>query len=262
MGLSNRSQIRGLLLDMDGVLWRDQQPIGDLPIIFAEINRRELKYTLVTNNATLSIQDYQDKLGHFGVQISRDQILNSAQATAHHLSQIYPGGGPLFIIGEKGMRDELGEFGFYASEDNPLAVVVGLDRNLGYVQLKVAALLIRKGLPFIATNPDRTLPTPEGLIPGAGAILAALQAATDSAPIVIGKPSPTMYHLALERMQLSPSECLVVGDRLETDIAAGQQIGCMTALVLSGVTNPSQAAAWRPAPDKIAQDLSQLLSLI
>jgi 4-nitrophenyl phosphatase len=138
-------------------------------------------------------------------------------------------------------------------------VVVGIDRQLSYEKLCRATLLIRSGVPFIGANPDRTFPTPEGLIPGAGAILAAIETATSVKPLIMGKPSPAMYQLALERLGTSPAETLVVGDRLETDIAGAQVIGCRTALVLSGVTSEADAYAWQPPPDFIARNLASLV---
>ena len=123
------------------------------------------------------------------------------------------------------------------------------------------SVLVTGSSGFIGTNPDKTLPIPGGLAPGAGAIIAAVQAATDCVPVVIGKPDPKMYLLALKRMGLQASEVMAVGDRLETDIAGGQRIGCKAGLVLSGVTTLDQARAWQPRVDCIAEDLSSLLGM-
>ncbi len=253
------NSVRGLILDMDGVLWRDNTPIGDLPVVFAEIQRHGWQVTLATNNATLSAGQYLEKLARFGVWLKSEQIVNSAQATAEYLHQKFPQGGPVFLVGEQGLALELSTQGFFSSDQSPLAVVVGLDRTITYEKLKKAVILIRSGALFIATNPDKTLPTPEGLAPGAGTFIAAVQAATDVAPVIIGKPEPEMYRLALRRMGLQPEQTLVVGDRLETDIAGAQRLGCRTGLVLSGVSTADQAAAWQPAIDCIATDLSSLL---
>ena len=147
------------------------------------------------------------------------------------------------------------------SEDTE-AVVVALDRSLSYEKLRRASLLIRSGASFIATNPDPTFPEPEGLVPGAGSIVALVEKATDMQAMVIGKPAPAMYELALERLNTAPEETLVVGDRLETDIAGAQQLNCQCALVLSGVTPLSKAQAWVPVPNLIARDLQQVLEII
>ncbi len=250
---------QGLIIDMDGVLWRDKQPLGDLPAIFKEIQRLGLTFMLATNNATLSVDQYVAKLNHFGVAINHSQIINSSQATAHYLRRLHPEGGVVFVVGEDGLVQELRLQGFYPGEEHPIAVVVGMDRNLTYQKLKIACLHIRSGVPFIATNTDKTYPTPQGLTPGAGSIVAALETATDISPTVIGKPSPEMYWLAMERMGSKPENTLVVGDRLETDIAGAQEIGCLSALVLSGVTSKEKALDWRPSPDCIAADLTSLI---
>ena len=157
------------------------------------------------------------------------------------------------------MINTLAKYGFYQDTQDVLAVVAGLDRQVTYDKLARATLLIRSGAMFVGTNADRTLPMPEGLLPGAGSILAALETATDVQPVVVGKPEPEMYLFALERLKTSPAETLIVGDRLDTDITGAQKIGCHTALLLSGVANETDARNWQPAPDIIAPDLTGLL---
>jgi 4-nitrophenyl phosphatase len=272
MSPADISTLKALILDMDGVLWRGEQPIGDLPEVFSKIAAMDLRVTLATNNATLSTRQYLNKLTGLGVHLQPEQIVNSSQAAAHYLARRYPRGGAVYVVGEAGLVDTLAEQGFLSVESdgkpNPagerqiLAVVVGLDRELDYHKLTAAARLVRAGATFIGTNPDRTFPAPDGLVPGAGAILAAIEAAADIPPVIVGKPSPEMYTVALQRMGIKPGDALVVGDRLETDIIGGQQLGCPTALVLSGVTTVEAAGRWQPAPDWIAPDLTTLLSLI
>lgn len=261
----NLSNIKALILDMDGVLWRADTPIGDLPAIFARMRERGLKVALATNNATQTVDQYLEKFSGFGVTLQPWQIVSSAHAAAVALSKQFPDGGPVFVVGENGLQRALKESGFrpITDPDNeivPVAVVAGMDRSVTYGKLSRATLHIRAGVPFYGTNPDKTFPTPMGLVPGAGSILAAIEAATSVSPIIVGKPLPDMMHVALEKLGTPPEETLVVGDRLETDIAAGQAAGCKTALVLSGVSNREQAEAWQPAPDVIAQDLAALIS--
>jgi len=260
----NLPNIKALILDMDGVLWRDNAPIGDLPAIFARICERGLKVALATNNATRTVHEHLEKIGGFGVRLQPWQIISSAAAAANVLSNNFPNGGSVFIVGENGIQRALEERGFTPiidpdDETRPVAVVGGIDRAITYQKLRRATLHIRAGIPFYGTNPDKSFPTPEGLIPGAGAILASIEAATDVKPIIIGKPEPAMMYMALEKLGTTPEETLVVGDRLETDIAAGQAAGCKTALVLSGVSTREQAEKWIPAPDFIIDDLSTLL---
>jgi len=253
------TKLKALLLDMDGVLWRDTQPIGDLPAILKKISAKGLKVAFVTNNATRTVEQYQEKFRGFGVEVQAEQIHTSAKAAAQILSEKHPQGGNVYVIGERGLREALEEKGFAHGEQDCLAVVVGLDRELTYEKLKRATWLVRRGVPLIGTNPDRTLPSPEGEVPGAGTILAALEASTGVKPIIIGKPERALLDSALAQLGAEPEETLVVGDRVETDVAAGQKMGCLTALLLSGVTSEKDARAWRPAPDYIEKDLETLI---
>ncbi len=256
---TNRQIIKALLLDMDGVLWRDTEPIGDLAEIFKRINQLGFKTAFVTNNATRSVAQYVDKLDSFGVIVDPDQIINSGLATAIYLNKKYPRGGPVYIIGESGLYKTLSEYGFYHSEKDPLAVIASLDRDLTYHKLKVASDFIYREVPFLGTNPDPSLPTPGGYVPGTGAILAALEAATKIKPMIMGKPSPAMYKIALKKLNVNPTEALAVGDQMPTDIAAGVEAGCKTALVLTGVSDETTASSFDFKPTYIAQSFSQLL---
>jgi len=260
--MNNEIIIKALILDMDGVLWRDTVPIVDLPSLFRKIDERGWSTVFVTNNATRTVMQYVDKLASFGVAAKQDQIINSGLATALYLKGKYPSGGPVFSIGEEGLFRTLAEFGFMQSENEPLAVIGSLDRELTFNKLEIATAFIRSGVPFIGTNPDPSLPTPHGYIPGTGAILAALEAASGRKPLIIGKPSPTMYNMALQSLQVKPENALVVGDRMNTDIAAGIEAGCLTALVLTGVSNESTIKAFEYKPTYVAQNVSQLVDTL
>jgi 4-nitrophenyl phosphatase len=261
--MANLSAVRGLILDMDGVLWKDQEPIGCLPEIFERIHHLGLKVILATNNATKDVQDYLHKLNGFRVILEPWQIINSSMAAVSYLKRKFPKKGPVYVVGMDGLKRTLAEAGFcHQEKGDVLAVVVGMDRTLTYEKLRRATLLIRSGAPFIGTNPDRSFPTPEGLAPGAGAILSAIQTASDVTPIICGKPEPELYQLALDRFELTAENVLAVGDRLETDILGGQNIGCLTAVVLSGVTTPSAVSRWQPAPDIIAENLASVICLL
>lgn len=254
--------VQGLIVDMDGVLWRGDQPIGELRLIFKALRRKDLKFVLATNNATRSIQQFQAKLAGFNVDVSAEEIINSPVATGIYLKKRFPQGGKVFVIGESGLAATLADYGFEHSDQHVLAVVAAMDRSITYAKLARATLLIRSGVPFIGTNPDRTYPIPEGLVPGAGAILAAIETATDCKPTIIGKPSPEMYLAALRRMDIAAEQALVVGDRLETDIAGAQELGCQTALVLSGVSSLDQANQWHPPVDLVVKDLATLVEML
>ncbi len=259
-GMKSNS-VQALILDMDGVLWRGNEPIGDLPKIFERISHIGWKVIFATNNGSRTIDQYIELLASFGVRAEPWQVITSAVAAVDYLCSKLPGGGPVFIIGEQGILEACQQHGYHPSDTGARAVVVGIDRQLTYDKLKIATLMIRAGVPFIGTNPDKTFPTPLGLVPGAGAILAALEAATSVPPVIVGKPEPAMYQIALERLKIQPGQALVVGDRPETDIAGAQLLGCRTALLLSGVTDAGQARRWQPPPDIIAPDLQSLLNL-
>ncbi|WKZ48708.1 MAG: HAD-IIA family hydrolase [Anaerolineales bacterium] len=257
------SNIKALILDMDGVIWRSDAPIGDLPEIFKRIEARGLNYVFATNNGTKTPEQYVTTLEKLGVHVSTQQVITSAQGLAHLLSHTFKRGTKVFMIGEDGMSVALEEKGFeilpVESAEEAQIVAMGIDREINFEKMREATLLVRRGVPFYATNPDKTFPTPRGEIPGAGAWISVITTATNVEPIYAGKPFPFMMELALERLGANKNETLVVGDRLETDIAAGQAVGCPCALVLSGVSTREQAEAWTPKIDFIADDLSSLV---
>jgi 4-nitrophenyl phosphatase len=252
-------EIKAVILDMDGVLWKDSQPIGDLPAIFSRIRSLGLNFILATNNAVRSVEQHQEKLAQFGVFVEDWQVVNSGMAVAFLLSQQFPHGGPVYVVGEPGLVSTLASQGFHQAEENVIAVVAGYDRQITFTKLSKATALVRKGAPFYGTNPDKTFPTPEGLGPGAGAFLAFLEASTGIKPIIAGKPYPTLYNLAIRRLGLPANQILAIGDRLDTDILGAQQVGCRTGLVLSGVTSKHELDQWSPAPDIVSPDLRSML---
>ncbi len=254
--------IKALFVDMDGVLWRDLQPIGNLKAIFAEIHDLGLNIAFITNNATRTKHHYVEILKGFSVTAQESQIYTSAYTTAKTLKARWPEGGSVYIIGDDGLHKALAESGFEPSTEDALAVIVGLDHNIAYEKLAKATLLLHQGVPFYGTNPDRTLPSPRGLLPGAGALIAAIETASDIKAHIIGKPQPEMLLNALNDLELEPQEALMVGDRLETDIAAGQAAGCQTALVLSGASSKNDLEQWPTKPDFIGTDLANILEQI
>ena len=257
------SHIKALILDMDGVLWRSDEPIGDLPAIFARIQSRGLKYVFATNNGTKTPEQYVDKLADLGVNVEPWQVVTSSLAVSHMLLQTYQRGTKIFVIGEDGVYHALKEKGFevvpVTDAQDAQVVVMGIDRAITFDKMREATLLVRSSIPFYATNPDKTFPTPRGEIPGAGAWISVVTTATNVEPIYAGKPYPYMMELSLEILGTKKEETLVVGDRLETDIAAGQAVGCPTALVLSGVATKEQAKKWKPKIDMVANDLTNLI---
>ncbi|MFB0535176.1 MAG: HAD-IIA family hydrolase [Anaerolineae bacterium] len=250
--------IENLIIDMDGVLYRGHEAIPGLREFFALLRARSIGFILATNNSTRTAQQYVDKLAQMGVEVALSEILTSSQATAMYLETLAPPGTKVYVIGEEGLETAVRERGYIISGDGAEFVVVGMDRRLSYEKLKVATLLIRRGARFIGSNPDKTLPTEEGLIPGAGAMLAALEASTGIAPTIVGKPERTIFELALVKLGGSKEDTAIVGDRLETDVLGGYNAGLMTILVLSGAATRQDVDSAPVKPDLVFEDVRHL----
>jgi 4-nitrophenyl phosphatase len=252
------SSIRGVILDMDGVLWRGGQTLPGIADFFAFVQQHDIAFALATNNSTKTVETYVDQLNRVGVPAGPDQVITSAVATAEYISAGYPTGTRVYIVGQDGIRQALIARGYVEDAAQPAIVVVGMDFHITYEKLKLATLGIRAGADFIGTNGDRTFPLPEGLAPGNGSLLAAVEAATDVQPTVIGKPGTAMFEVALERLGTAPEHTLMIGDRLETDILGGQRAGLPTALVLTGITTPEQAEQDAIQADRVFDHLAAL----
>ena len=257
--------LKGLILDMDGVLWKDKESIGDLPLIFSTISRMGLKVAAATNNAALSVDEYIQKFAGFGVELTKEQIVTSATVTISHLLQHFAAGAAVYVVGSKSLIRMVQEAGFHLSNNDSSpsaeAVVVGLDRELTYERIHIASKLVRQGAAFFACNTDATYPMPSDLQPGAGVMVTAIQTASGVAPIVLGKPMPYTYQAALKYLGCLPSEAMGIGDRLSTDIAGAQAAECLTGFVFSGVNSRAEAEAWQPPIHIIAKDLWNLLNV-
>lgn len=263
------TNIRALIIDMDGVLWHGDQPLPELIDFFQTLRDRQLRFILATNNASRTVEQYVNKLAGMGVAVDRNEILTSSMATASYLAEhTDPALTRVFVIGESGARQPLIERGFtltglYEVNDASGAgtkvgadfVVCGMDRDLSWDKLATATLNIRAGAKFIGTNPDTTLPTEHGMTHGNGAILAALQAATGVVPIIIGKPEPPMYQQAIALLGADPAETIAIGDRLETDILGAVRAGIRSLMVLTGVSSEEDIHATDYQPTWVMPDI-------
>jgi 4-nitrophenyl phosphatase len=253
-------EIRALVFDMDGVLWRGKEALPGLNEIFDWMTAERIPYLLATNNSMSTAQMYVERLAGHGVTVPKETIITSGIAVRDYLRLTYPPDVTVGAVGMKALIEVLfDEGGFVRDDHRPQVQVVGTDLHFGYDDIKRACLAIRAGAAFVATNPDTTLPTEEGLVPGCGAMIAALVASTDVQPTVIGKPEKYMFELACTRLGLQPQEVLMVGDRLDTDILGGNRAGSRTVLVLTGVSQREEITTTGIEPTMIATDLVELL---
>jgi 4-nitrophenyl phosphatase len=258
--MAQLGDITHLIVDMDGVLYRGNDPLPRLQEFIAFLRQKPIPFILATNNSTQTPQQYAAKLACMGAQVSPTEILTSGQATARFLARHYPPGTRAHVFGMPSLRQAMEEAGFFLADENVAVVVASMDREITYDKLKRASLLIRGGARFIVTNLDPTLPSAEGLLPGTGSLIAALQAATGIKPLAIGKPEPTMFQLALEMMGARPQNTATLGDRVDTDLEGGRRAGLATIGVLSGSSNREEMEAF--GADWIFADISRLLDAL
>jgi 4-nitrophenyl phosphatase len=257
--LPDLAALRGFIFDMDGVVYRGPVAVPGAPEFIGGLRAAGIPFLFVTNNSTTSPESVALRLAHMGIPAEPDSVLTSSEVTAAVLKQEAPDS-LVFVLGEEGIRVALARYGLATTEDyrQATAVVVGMDRRLTYDRLRDAALAVRLGARFIATNSDRTLPSDVGEIPGAGSLVAALVAATDVKPVVVGKPEPAIFRQALALLGTPAGLTACVGDRPETDIAGGHGAGLRTIAVLTGVGTRAAFDALRPPPDWIFEDLGEL----
>jgi HAD superfamily hydrolase (TIGR01457 family) len=245
------------LFDLDGVLYRGNEPIPGAADAVDRLRRLGKRLAFVTNNSARTPQQVASHLRSFGVAADVGEVETSALATADLLST--RGIRRVFVIGEVGVREALADRGIELLDGEPRvadAVVVGWDRAVDYAKLRTAALLIQRGSAFVATNADASYPAPEGLWPGAGAIVAAIGTTVGASPEVVGKPNPPIFESALRRA--GGGRPLVIGDRLDTDIAGANRLGWGSLLVLSGVTGPGDLVGVTERPTVVAPGLEAL----
>lgn len=253
------SAIRALVIDVDGgVLWLGRQVLPGVPAFFDFLRHHQISFVIATNNATRPASQVIELLATIGVSIDESHVLTSAKATALFLPRVAARGARVLLVGSEELAKELTSAGYQLVDQNTDVVVAGIDLALTYEKLKRAALEIRRGATFVGTNGDKTYPTVEGLIPGAGTILAALQAATDVAPIVVGKPERAMFDIAIEKLNAPRESIAMLGDRLDTDIAGAQRAGLHSILVLTGVATRESLEHSDIQPDVVAENLDAL----
>lgn len=249
--------LRGAVLDVDGTLVRGDEAIPGAPEAVDALRDAGLRLAFVTNNPTRSAASVATHLGALGFDVAPAEVVTSGTVARDYLRRRHPDAA-VFVIGEDGLRDQLDGV---AVTDDPRAadvLLASLTREFDYADLTDALRSLDADTAFVGTDPDPTIPGPEELVPGTGAILGAIEATTGRAPTVVGKPSAHAAKATARRMDLDPEACLLVGDRLNTDVEMGAEAGMETALVLTGVTDRAEAESASPAPDHVLESLAAL----
>lgn len=253
-------EIRYLLIDMDGVLYRGKTGLPGGPELIAFLEEQGIRYLLVTNNSTLTPRMFVERLGGMGVHVPESAIMTSGVATAAYLATLAPVGTRVNVVGEAALIEELERKGFVMAGRDAEYVVCGWDRAVTFDKLTTAALAIRDGATFIGTNADKTYPLEKDIIPGAGSLLAALTTATDVKPTVVGKPEPIVFEQSLRLLGGQPLATAILGDRLDTDILGGKRAGIRTIMVLTGIATSEDVATSELQPDLVYDDLPHLIA--
>ena len=253
------------LFDMDGTLYLGSRLYDFTIELLEEIKRTGGKYLFITNNSSKSVNDYVKKLASMGISATREDFLTSSQATAYYLHKHHEGK-TLYVCGTESLKEELRGEGFTVTTDltKVECIVMGFDTELTFQKLHDVSylLLTQPDLPYIATNPDLVCPTEFGSVPDCGSVCIGIKNATGKEPIVIGKPSPLMPQLAMDKVGVAPEQTCVVGDRIYTDVKSGLAAGCVGILVLSGETTVDILNASDVKPDLVLESGQQILDIL
>jgi HAD superfamily hydrolase (TIGR01450 family) len=272
-----------LLVDLDGVVYRGADPVPGVAALLAARVAAGDEVVYVTNNSMHYRADYVTRLAALGAPVSADRVVSAPRATALYLAERESGVRRVLTVGASGLDRELRDVGLdvvpaahvaermakegldgWAAAGHPDAVVAGLDPQLTYLRIAAAADCVRAGARFIATNRDPVYPTERGLLPGAGSVIAAIEATAGISPLVIGKPEPLLLEEAARAAGADPRDAVVIGDGLVTDIAAARAVGARSVLILTGVSSRAEAEAL-PAelrPTAVAADAAELAAAL
>ena len=255
-------RIKLFLFDMDGTLYLGDHLYDFTIELLEKLKKTGRKYLFMTNNSSKSVEDYVKKLAKLGISATRDDFITSSQATAYYLHKHHEGQ-KLYVCGTESLKQELRSEGFTVTTDisETECIVMGFDTELTFQKLHDVSylLLTRPEIPYIATNPDLVCPTEFGSVPDCGSVCGMISNATGKRPTVIGKPSPLMPELAMDRWDFGKDETCVVGDRIYTDVKSGLNAGITGILVMSGETTPEILAASEDKPHLVLKDAGEIL---
>jgi NagD protein len=253
-----RADIDCWLTDMDGVLVYENEAIPGAAELIRQWTDSGKRFLVLTNNSIFTPRDLAARLRASGLSVPEESLWTSALATAEFLRSQIPGGSA-FVIGEAGITTALHEAGYIMTDTRPDYVVVGETRNYSFEAITKAIRLINGGARFIATNPDATGPSAEGVLPATGAVAALITKATGKEPYVVGKPNPMMFRSAMNRIGAHSENTAMIGDRMDTDVVAGIEAGLHTILVRTGIADQREIERYPFRPDEVLDSVADLL---
>src|SRR5579871_2850096 len=256
-----RREIRSWLMDMDGVLVREEQAIPGAAEFLKALRAAGTPFLVLTNNSMYTPRDLAARLLSSGLEVPEEAIWTSALATARFLADQRPGS-TAFAIGEAGLTTALHDVGYTLSERAPEYVVLGETRTYSFERIARAIRLIVEGARFIATNPDHVGPSPQGPLPATGSVAALISRASGVEPYFVGKPNPLMMRSALNAIEAHSETSAMIGDRMDTDIVSGLEAGMETILVLTGVTSREEAERFPFRASQIVESVAELVEEI
>jgi NagD protein len=243
---------------MDGVLVHEGQSLPGAAQLIKQWQDSETPFLVLTNNSIYTPRDLSARLRATGLDIPEERIWTSALATAAFLNKQKPYGSA-YVLGEAGMTTALHEIGYVQTDQNPDYVVLGESRNFNFDNLTKAIRLINNGARFIATNPDATGPSAEGVLPATGSVAALITKATGREPYIVGKPNPMMFRSAMNKISAHSESTGMIGDRMDTDVVAGIEAGLHTVLVLTGIADDNEISKYPFRPTEILNSVADLL---
>ncbi len=249
------------MTDMDGVLVHEGRLIPGADAFIARLRETGRPFLVLTNNSIFTPRDLQFRLRTSGIDLPVESIWTSALATATFLDDQRPQGSA-YVVGEAGLTTALHEIGYVLTDNNPDYVVLGETRTYSFEAVTKAIRLIRNGARFVATNPDPTGPSGDGVLPATGAVAALMTRATGVEPYYVGKPNPLMMRAALNRLQAHSETTAMIGDRMDTDIVSGLEAGMRTVLVLTGITQAEEVDRFPFRPSRIVSSIAELVDEI
>ncbi|MCC6455425.1 MAG: TIGR01457 family HAD-type hydrolase [Caldilineaceae bacterium] len=248
---------KNYLMDMDGVLVRGRTAIPGAGEFIARLNAQAIPYLVLTNNSIYTPRDLSHRLRMSGLEVPEERIFTSAIATSRFLKAQLPNG-TAYVIGESGLTDAIHRINYVMTDHDPDYVVLGETHGYNFANITTAVRLVSAGARFVATNPDASGPTEQGIVPATGAMAALIETATGIAPFFVGKPNPLMMRSALNFLGVHSEDTVMIGDRMDTDIVSGVNSGMDTTLVLTGVTRREDIKRFPYRPTHIAESIAHV----